>query len=44
MSKPLAFGIFPINLYAFSYPEGAASVARAAEAAGLFHLSGQGVE
>src|SRR5205814_419711 len=38
MSKPLAFGIFPINLYAFSYPEGAANVARAAEAAGFESL------
>jgi len=38
MSKPLAFGIFPINLYECSYPEAAASVARAAEAAGFESL------
>ena len=38
MSKPLAFGIFPLNLYECSYSKAAVSVARAAEAAGFESL------
>jgi alkanesulfonate monooxygenase SsuD/methylene tetrahydromethanopterin reductase-like flavin-dependent oxidoreductase (luciferase family) len=38
MSKPLAFGLFPLNLHECSYPEAALSVARAAEAAGFDSL------